>query len=112
MGRFMTQARENRRLRPRVTTALVFAGAFLLAPAILSTQANAQILGYAPAQRSSFPADNLMTAQSVLPERLRRTTVAFDTREAPGTIIIDPGNTPLYSGLGPARATRAPGRIA
>ncbi len=107
----MTQARENRRLRPRVTTALVFAGAFLLAPAILSTQANAQILGYAPAQRSSFPADNLMAPAltdegSVLPERLRRATVAFDTREAPGTIIIDTGNTALYYVLGQGRAIR------
>jgi lipoprotein-anchoring transpeptidase ErfK/SrfK len=105
----MTQARENRRLRPRVTTALVFAaGAFLLAPAILSTQANAQFLGYAPAQRSSFPADNLMTDEGtgVLPERLRRATVAFDTREAPGTIVIDTGNTVLYYVLGQGRAIR------
>jgi lipoprotein-anchoring transpeptidase ErfK/SrfK len=102
----MTQARENRRLRPRVTTALFFAGAFLLAPAILSTQANAQILGYAPAQRSSFPADNLMKDEGVLPDRLRRTTVAFDTREAPGTIIIDTGNTALYYVLGQGRAIR------
>ena len=110
-GRLMTQARENRRLRPRVTTALVFAGAFLLAPAILSTQANAQILGYAPAQRSSFPADNLMAPAltdegSVLPERLRRATVALDTREAPGTIVIDTGNTVLYYVLGQGRAIR------
>ncbi len=105
-GRLMTQARENRRLRPRVTTALVFAGAFLLAPAILSTQANAQILGYAPAQRSSFPADSLMTDESVLPDRLRRATVAFDTREAPGTIVIDTGNTVLYYVLGQGRAIR------
>ena len=102
----MTQARENRRLRPRVTTALVFAGAFLLAPVILSTQANAQILGYAPAQRSSFPADNLMTDEGVLPERLRRATVAFESREAPGTIIIDTGNTALYFVLGQGRAIR------
>ena len=78
----------------------------MLAPAILSTQANAQILGYAPAQRSSFPADSLMTDESVLPERLRRATVAFDTREAPGTIIIDTGNTALYYVLGQGRAIR------
>src|SRR2546421_2068685 len=102
----MTQARENRRLRPRVTTALVFAGAFLLAPAILSSQANAQFLGYAPAQRSSFPADNLMADEGVLPERLRRATVALDTREAPGTIVIDTGNTVLYYVLGQGRAIR------
>ena len=102
----MTQARENRRLRPRVTTALVFAGAFLSAPAILSNQANAQFLGYAPALRSSFPADNLMADEGVLPERLRRATVALDTREAPGTIVIDTGNTVLYYVLGQSRAIR------
>jgi lipoprotein-anchoring transpeptidase ErfK/SrfK len=103
----MTQARENRRLRPRVTSALVFAGALLLAPAILSNQANAQILGYAPAQRGYFPADNLMVDEGgILPERLRRATVAFDTREAPGTIIIDTGNTALYYVLGHGRAIR------
>ena len=89
-----------------MTTALVFAGAFLLAPAILSNQANAQILGYAPAQRSSFPADNLMADEGSVPERLRRATVAFDTREAPGTIIIDTGNTALYYVLGQGRAIR------
>jgi lipoprotein-anchoring transpeptidase ErfK/SrfK len=103
----MTQARENRRLRPRVTSALVFAGALFLAPAILSNQVNAQILGYAPAQRGYFPADNLMVDEGgVLPERLRRATVAFDTREAPGTIIIDTSNTALYYVLGHGRAIR------
>ena len=103
----MTQGEGNRRPRPRVTTALVFAGALVLAPAVLSNQANAQFLGYAPAPRSSFPADNLMTDEGGgLPERLRRATVAFDTREAPGTIIIDTGNTTLYYVLGQGRAIR------
>ena len=40
------------------------------------------------------------------PERLRRAIVAFDTREAPGTIIIDTGNTALYYVLGQGRAIR------
>ena len=42
----------------------------------------------------------------VVPERLRRTMVAFDTREAPGTVIIDTGNTALYFVLGQGRAIR------
>ena len=107
-GRLMTQLSEgNRRPLPRVTNALVFAGALLLAPAILSNQANAQILGYASAPRSSFPADNMMLSdQGGVPERLRRATVAFDTREAPGTIVIDTGNTVLYYVLGQGRAIR------
>ena len=41
-----------------------------------------------------------------LPERLRRAVVAFDTREAPGTIVIDTGNTALYYVLGQGRAIR------
>ena len=45
-------------------------------------------------------------SSSVLPERLRRTVVAFDTREAPGTVIIDTGNTALYYVLGQGRAIR------
>ena len=43
---------------------------------------------------------------SVLPERLRRGIVNFDSREAPGTIIIDTGNTVLYYVLGGGRAIR------
>ena len=42
----------------------------------------------------------------MLPERLRRTVVALDTREAPGTVIIDTGNTALYYVLGQGRAIR------
>ncbi len=42
----------------------------------------------------------------VVPERLRRAVVAFDTREAPGTVIIDTGNTALYFVLGQGRAIR------
>jgi lipoprotein-anchoring transpeptidase ErfK/SrfK len=40
------------------------------------------------------------------PERLRRAVVAFGTTEAPGTIIIDTGNTTLYYVLGQGRAIR------
>lgn len=40
------------------------------------------------------------------PERFRRQIVAYDTREAPGTIIIDTPNTYLYYVLGGGRAIR------
>ena len=109
----------NRRQPLRATSALIFAGALLLAPAILSTEASAQVLGYASAPQSAFPSDNIMLAPtepaltdegdgsgSVLSERLRRAVVAFDTREAPGTVIIDTGNTALYFVLGQGRAIR------
>jgi lipoprotein-anchoring transpeptidase ErfK/SrfK len=109
----------NRRLSSRAANALVFASALMLAPAIFTSSASAQLLGYASAPQSSFPSDNMMVSPdqpalsddgagsaSVLPERLRRTNVAFDTREAPGTVIIDTGNTALYYVLGQGRAIR------
>ncbi|HEY4986031.1 MAG TPA: L,D-transpeptidase, partial [Bradyrhizobium sp.] len=43
---------------------------------------------------------------NVLPERLRRAVVSFNSNEAPGTIIIDTGNTSLYYVLGQGRAIR------
>src|SRR5271157_723304 len=103
LGQHMTQPyTANRRLPPRVMSALVLAGALLSAPVIFSSAASAQALGYAPAPSENFPQDYVTGAPapeneaSVLPERLRRATVHFDTREAPGTIIIDTGNTVLY----------------
>jgi lipoprotein-anchoring transpeptidase ErfK/SrfK len=109
----------NRRHSPRVTNALMFAGALLLAPTILTSAASAQVLGYASAPQSSFPSDNVMVepdqpalsddgdgSPNVLPERLRRQVVAFNTHEAPGTIIIDTGNTALYYVLGQGQAIR------
>lgn len=43
---------------------------------------------------------------TVLPERLQRKIVSFESREAPGTIVIDTGNTTLYYVLGQGRAIR------
>jgi lipoprotein-anchoring transpeptidase ErfK/SrfK len=117
-GQIMTQTfAANRRPSPRVTNALVLAGALLIAPVIFAGEASAQVLGYASAPQSAFPSDNIMVAPgepsltddgdaSVLPERLRRTIVSLDTREAPGTIIIDTGNTALYYVLPQGRAIR------
>jgi len=93
-------------------TAIVMAGtvALLLGPAV--TDARAQSLGYAPIEQQTFPPDESRSPNaaqdedSLLPERLRRTIVNLDTREAPGTIIIDTGNTYLYYVLGGGRALR------
>jgi lipoprotein-anchoring transpeptidase ErfK/SrfK len=88
------------------------------APALLSSHASAQVLGYAAAPQASFPSDNLITAPPqpatsddgarsyVLPARLQRSVVALNTSEAPGTIIIDTGYTALYYVLGQGRAIR------
>jgi lipoprotein-anchoring transpeptidase ErfK/SrfK len=118
-GQIMTQTFASyRRTSPRATGALIFAGVLSLAPAIFTGAASAQVLGYAPTPQTSFPSDNMMTAPAdsavsdegagtyVVPERLRRAVVALATTEAPGTVIIDTGNTALYYVLGQGRAIR------
>lgn len=110
MGQHMTQSSAaNRWSSPRASSVLVIAGALLLAPAIFSSAASAQVLGYAPTQPGSFPSDYVTSDEgdgNVVPERLRRAVVAFNSREAPGTVIIDTGNTVLYYVLGQGRAIR------
>ena len=102
---------QSRRLSSRATTALAFAGALLLSTSILSS-AHAQSLGYAPQDQSAFPQGYVggdaavQDEDSVLPDHLRRQVVSFDRNEAPGTIVIDTGNTVLYYVLGGGRAIR------
>jgi lipoprotein-anchoring transpeptidase ErfK/SrfK len=98
----------QRSLSLRAMSALVFTGA-LLAPIAVSGAAQAQVLGYAATEPEPFPpgaATAPSEADNVLPERLRRAVVALDTREAPGTVIIDTGHTVLYYVLGGGRAIR------
>jgi lipoprotein-anchoring transpeptidase ErfK/SrfK len=106
-GSPMTQS-SHRRPSSRVTHALAFATALLLAPSVLPSAASAQTLGYASTQLNAFPTDEVMVEPDarVMPERLRRVVVAFNTNEAPGTIVIDTGNTALYYVLGQGRAIR------
>jgi lipoprotein-anchoring transpeptidase ErfK/SrfK len=116
LGQVMTQTLAGtRRLSRRATGALVLGTALLLSPALLES-ASAQLLGYAPNAPMAFPSDNMMVAPAqpeddgdsaaVVPERLKRAIVAFNTQEAPGTIVIDTGNTYLYYVLGQGRAVR------
>ena len=102
----MTQS-FDRRLSSRATHALVLISAVLLAPSVVSSAASAQTFGYAAIQPNAFPADEVIGPdEGATPERLRRAVVAFNTAEAPGTIIIDTGNTTLYYVLGQGRAVR------
>ena len=99
----------SRRYQSRVANAFVFAGALILAPLALSTAAGAQTFGYASTQPDGFPTGEVMTApadEGAVPGRLRRAVVAFNTAEAPGTVIIDTGNTALYYVLGQGKAVR------
>ncbi|MDI1262464.1 MAG: L,D-transpeptidase [bacterium] len=96
----------DRRHSSRAALAFVFTAA-LLAPCAFSGAVCAQMLGYASTQLAAFPTDEVMGAdESATPERLRRAVVAFNTSEAPGTIVIDTGNTALYYVLGQGRAIR------
>ncbi|WP_342724779.1 L,D-transpeptidase [Bradyrhizobium sp. B097] len=112
------QSLSSRRLASRAARTLVrtfaFASVLLATPFIVANSASAQgrssALGYASTQPGGFPSDEVMndpsTEDGALPERLRRTTVALNTSEAPGTVIIDTGNTALYYVLGGGRAIR------
>src|SRR6185503_6677485 len=110
-GSPMTQS-FYRRPSSRVAGALVFFVAVLLMLAMVSIAANAQTPGYqtpgyASAQPGAYPTDEVIGSdEGATPERLRRAVVAFGTTEAPGTIIIDTGNTTLYYVLGQGRAIR------
>jgi lipoprotein-anchoring transpeptidase ErfK/SrfK len=96
----------------RASNALIFAGV-LLASAFLVSEASAQALGYASVPQGAFPSDSVMPESALgddsagaVPARLQRAIVSLDTHEAPGTIIIDTGNTALYYVLGQGRAIR------
>ena len=110
MGQTMTQPIPlDRRPSSRAISALAFATAVFVVPALFSIAANAQTLGYVPAQPNSFPSDYVTSDEGpagAAPERLRRAIVAFNSREAPGTIVIDTPNTALYYVLGQGRAIR------
>ena len=102
----MTQF-SDRRPSSRVASAFVLVSAILAAPVAMSGAASAQTLGYAATQPDGYPADEIIASdENATPERLRRAVVAFNTTEAPGTIIIDTGNTTLYYVLGQGRAMR------
>jgi lipoprotein-anchoring transpeptidase ErfK/SrfK len=111
---FMQTGRPARQPRLGAFNAAVVASVLALTPFALAVPANAQMLSYAPVS-SAFPSDEAAIAPNdssaegrsyVLPDRLRRTMVALDTKEAPGTIIIDTGNTVLYYVVAPGRAIR------
>jgi len=101
-----------RRHALRNTSALIVAGLIAFGPVIFASPARAQSLGYAPVQQGAFPPDQAMRdgdaqdEDNALPDRFRRTVVNLVTREAPGTVIIDTGNTFLYYVLGGGRAVR------
>ena len=74
--------------------------ALALAATALLNPAKAQTLGYAPEMQLYNPAPNLSAHDAtydeqsdVAPAHLRKSIVAYETREAPGTVVIDTDNT-------------------
>src|SRR5262245_57698950 len=112
MGQHMTQlSAVHCRLSRRVFSLLAFATVTLTAPLADPGNASAQSLGYAPMQPQAVPQVSVTETpqardDAVLPERLRRTVVNFDSSEGAGTVIIDTGSTTLYYVLGHGRAIR------
>jgi lipoprotein-anchoring transpeptidase ErfK/SrfK len=97
----------DRRLSSRAARAFVLITTAALASVAFSGAASAQVLGYATTQPAAFPTDEVLAPdEGATPERLRRAVVAFATTEAPGTVVIDTGNTTLYYVLGQGRAIR------
>jgi lipoprotein-anchoring transpeptidase ErfK/SrfK len=105
---------QMRRPQLRAIHLLLMTGTLALGPTLVASRAGAQALSYAPDSPSAFPSDDIARAPAertganpaVLPERLRRTMVALNTHEPPGTIIIDTGNTALYYVTASGRAIR------
>lgn len=97
----------------RISGGALLAATLLMAPA-LSSQASAQMMSYAPTSSDGFLEDDVMiTPQQQedadayqVPDRLRRAEVAYVSNQAPGTIVIDTGNTQLFYILGNNRAIR------
>jgi lipoprotein-anchoring transpeptidase ErfK/SrfK len=92
---------------------LTVAAAGLLTAICMSPDpAGAQTLGYAQEPSLSGPLSNLPSRgatyeeDALLPEHLQRSIVTYNSKEAPGTIVIDTGNTYLYYVLGQGRAIR------
>jgi lipoprotein-anchoring transpeptidase ErfK/SrfK len=111
-GPIMTQASSvNLKKSLRTSTTLLFAAALMAATGLTATGASAQVMSYASPQEA-LPSDVMLNPEvdendtNVVPERFRRAVVAFDTREAPGTVVIDTANTQLYYVLGQGRAVR------
>jgi lipoprotein-anchoring transpeptidase ErfK/SrfK len=108
----MTRKIENIRKPLSAIRGLIVIASCLVLP-ILCGEARAHALGYAQGWPPS-DSDNAVLAPTtegngnvgVVPERLRRAVVTFNTSEVSGTIVIDSANTVLYYVLGQGRAIR------
>jgi lipoprotein-anchoring transpeptidase ErfK/SrfK len=112
MGQSMIEL-PSAKIRPLLRASRpLFLAAFLLSLPMLASTAGAQALAYAPTEPgivSGYGMTSAPAAQDedqLLPARLRRTVVNLDTREGPGTVIVDTADTVLYYVLSGGRAIR------
>jgi lipoprotein-anchoring transpeptidase ErfK/SrfK len=117
--RGMDVGREAMSYAPRVCAALAAAAAVCLSGASAQGQSLAltesrgypasifrQVVPDRTPQQPWQDAAGADESDAVVPEHLRRQIVAYPTREAPGTIVIDTANTYLYYVQGGGRAIR------
>ena len=80
---------------------------FVASTVLAGSGAVAEPLSYAPISRSQISVDHVVPPGSTeIPTSLRRQIVAYQTREAPGTIVIDTANTQLFFVLSGNKAIR------
>ena len=92
--------------RRRIALSFALSIGFAAISATLSA-AHAQTLRLASGTVSNLSSSDATNEQGAsLPDHLKRSIVAYDTREAPGTVVVDTGNTVLYYVLGQGRAIR------
>ena len=100
----------------KLSTRSIVAGAALLSATLLAGSASANPLGLFSLRTQQAPQvqgrvqDEVVTdgteERVEMPAHLRRQTVSYPTREAPGTVIIDTANTYLYFVVGNGQAIR------
>jgi lipoprotein-anchoring transpeptidase ErfK/SrfK len=98
----------TRRINRPLALAALTGLAVICAPALATAQSYAPVSAGAYANSVIAPAlrDNDAASSGVESPRLMRQVVAYATREAPGTIVIDTPNTYLYLVLGGGKALR------
>lgn len=77
---------------------------FLLLPFPGLMQQQQAVAPLAAEPQAALPEENSVAAER--PSRFKRQIVAYDSREAPGTIVVDTANTYLYLVMGRGQAMR------
>jgi lipoprotein-anchoring transpeptidase ErfK/SrfK len=102
---------------PKITSTVSIAALIAAALSCGTAQADPLFAGFLSAPERSQPVEQYLPAEQAMPDeagnedaqldpRFQRQIVSYQTREAPGTIIVDTPNTYLYYVLGNGQAIR------